>query len=250
MRPRFSIPLIAAGFFLFPAATAAQEGAWTVSFFGGISAPSLKEVNETLDKTIRDWNVIQAIPIRSIDHFSAAPLFGINTSYRYDRDMAVSFSASYAKQKLNAVYKDSTVFLNLDRSAQTIDFMVGLMYFFPLLYDMEVAIVLDVGLLMAEARAGTYNTLEEKSGETTVTVVHYDSEAVYRKSKLIVDTGGTWTWNAYSTFFVKAQVLYRLGNMGQMEGEIRRLQGNIQEPSFANFDFSGFTATLGIGLTF
>lgn len=237
-------------FVLFPLDSNAQEGTWSLSVFGGISAPSLAHVNETLDKTILDWNA-RLIPIGSIGRFSSAPLFGFRGSYRYDRDISASLSGSYSAQSLNASYRDTAVYLNLDRSVQTIDVMLGLAYHLPpLLFDMEVAIVVDVGLLFAQAEAVSYNTHDEKSGATTVTVVDYDSDAVYRKTKLIATAGAVWTWGIFQPFFLKAEGLYRFGNVGKMDGEIRRLQGSAQEETITDFDFSGFSATVGIGIFF
>ncbi len=158
-------------FILFPLGGNAQKGTWSLSVFGGLSAPGLTTVNETLDKTILDWNA-RLIPIGSIGHFSSAPLFGFRGSYRYDRDISASLSGSYSAQSLNASYRDTAVYLNLDRSIQTIDVMLGLAYHLPpLLFDMELSIVVDVGLLFARAEAVSYNTHDEKSGATTVTVI-------------------------------------------------------------------------------
>ena len=236
---------------LLPVGSKAQEGTWMFSLLGGLSSPSLTVVNETLDKTIRDWNQIQQIPVGSIDHFSAAPVFGFRGSYRYDRDIGVTFSGSFSKQSLNASYRDTAVYLNLDRAVQTTDIMLGLCYYLPpLVFDMEVSIVVDVGLMFAKAEAESYNTREEKVGSTTVTVIYYDSEAIYRKTKLIADAGAIWTWGVLQPFFLKAEVLYRFGNVGKMDGDIRRLQGTIQEQTITDFDFSGFSATVGIGILF
>lgn len=233
------------------AALLAQEGTWTASFSGGFSSPRLSAVNETLDKTIRDWNTLELIPVKSIGHFSDAPSFGIRGSYRYDRDMSVSISASYSKQKLDVSYYDSAVFLDLSRSVQTTDVMAGLSYFLPpLVFDMEVSIFVDVGLMFARADAVSYNTREEKIGGMTETVVHYDSEAIYTKTKLIAVAGLEWTWNAFGPFLVRAEGTYRFANVGKMDGDIKRLQGTIQEQTLTNFDFSGLSAKLGIGISF
>lgn len=221
------------------------------SVSGGFNSPSLGAVNETLDKTIRDWNQVQQIPVGSMGHFSAAPAFGFRGSYRFDRDFSASLSGSYSRQSLNASYRDTAAYLSLDRSVQTTDIMLGLSYAFPpLVFDMEVSVVVDVGLLFARADATTYNTREEQSGSTKVTVVYYDSDAVYRKMKLIADGGAVWTWGVLRPFFLKAEALYRFGNIGKMDGDVRRLQGSFQEETTTDFDFSGFSATVGIGIFF
>ena len=229
----------------------AQEGTWTFSVSGGLFAPSLTVVNETLDKTIRDWNEIQLIPIDAIDHFSAAPTYEFRGSYRFDRDISVMFSGSFSKQSVTGSFRDTAVYLNLDRSVQTTDVMMGLSYNFPpLIFDMEVSVLVDVGLVFARADAVSYNTREEKVGATTVTVVYFDSEAIYRKTKLIADAGVLWTWGAFQPFFLKAEARYLFANIGKMDGDIRRLQGTIQEQTVTDFDFSGFSATVGLGISF
>jgi hypothetical protein len=238
-------------FFLLPAVNKAQEGAWTFSLSGGFRAPSLSAVNETLDKTIRDWNVIQEVPITPMDHFSLAPSIGFRCSYRYDREMSVSFSGSYFKQSLNASYRDNSVYLNLDRSVEATSLMLGLSHYLsPLSYDMEISIFIDVGLMFARAGAVSYNSREEKSGNSTVTVIFFDSDAIYRKTKLVADGGALWTWTVAQPFFLKGEVSYRFGKIGMMDGEVRRLQGTFPEQSVAEFDFSGFSATVGVGITF
>ncbi len=221
------------------------------SVSGGISSPALRAVNETLDKTIRDWNQNLQIPIGPIDHFSVAPAFGFRATYSYDRDMSVSISASYSRQTVNAAYSDAVAHLDLDRSVQTTAVMAGLAYCFPpLLYDMEVSLGVDVGLLFARAEAVSYYSREEKSGETTVTVVYYDSEAIYKKTKLITDATAILTWRVFQPFFLKTEASYRFGNVGKMDGEVRRLQGAIQEQTLTDFNFSGFIVTVGIGILF
>jgi len=238
-------------FFLFPPVSVAQEGTWMLSVSGGLASPVLGAVNETLDKTIRDWNQNALIPIGPIDHFASAPSFGFRGIYRYDRDISVSFSASYSGQTVNASYRDTVAYLNLDRSVQTTGVMLGLAYWFPpLLFDMEVSFGVDFGLLFARAEAISYYTREEKSGATTVTVVYFDSDAIYRKTRLIADAAGVLTWRVFNPFFLKAEASYRFGNVGKMDGEIRRLQGSMQEQTLTDFNFSGFTATVGIGISF
>jgi len=251
MKPPFNSACIFLLVLFLPLCSRAQEGTWMLSVSGGLFAPSLTVVNETLDKTIRDWNEIQLVPIGAIDHFSATPTYEFRGSYRFDRDMSVMFSGSYFKQSVTGSYHDSAVYLNLHRSVQSTNLMMGLSYYLPpLIFDMEVSILVDVGLMFARADAVSYNTREEKVGSTTVTVVYYDSEAIYRKTKLIADAGVLWTWGAFQPFFLKAEVLYRVANLGKMDGEIRRLQGTIQEQTVTDFNFSGFSATVGIGISF
>lgn len=248
--PSNTIRIILLLFFL-PLCGRAQEGGWTFSVSGGFTAPNLSSVNGTLDRTIREWNEIRNVPITAIPHFSVTPLFGLRCSYRYDRDMSVSLSGSYSRQSVNASYRDNVVFLNLDRSVQTTNLMLGFSQSLsPLAWDMEISIVVDLGLMFAHAEAVSYNTREEKSGSETITVIDYDSKAIYRKTKLIADVGAIWTWAPFQPFFLQAEALYRFAKIGKMDGDIRRLQGTFPEQSTTDFDFSGFSATIGLGISF
>jgi len=250
-RMKLRSDIVAFVFLLVPLTAFSQEGTWTVSLSGGVVAPSLTTVNEILDKTIRDWNEIQLIPIGPFDHFSTAPAFGLRGEYRYDRDMAVTVSALYSGQKVHSAFRDSADRVNLDRSVQTVEAMVGLSYYLPpLVFDMEVSVAVDVGLVFARADAVSFYSRLEKVGADNVDVVYFDSEAVYTKTKLIANAGLVWTWKVFDPVFVKAEAQYRFRNVGKMNGEIRRLQGTVQEETITDFDFSGFSAMVGIGITF
>jgi len=107
-----------------------------------------------------------------------------------------------------------------------------------------------VGLLFARARAVSFYSREEKLGAGTMTTVYFDSDALYKKTKLIANAGLVWTWKVFDPIFVKAEGQYRFRNVGKMNGEIRRLQGTIQEETITDFDFSGFSAMVGVGISF
>lgn len=254
MKPRSNPPrgpLVAATVALCFSLAGAQEGTWLFSASGGLQFLRMANVNETLDKTVRDWNQLELVPISPFEHFSSAPCFGFRASYRFERDMVFSLSASFFSASVKNAYNDASVSLSLDRSVGSTQVLIGLGYVFPpLLHDVEASVEIDVGLLFARAEARTFSTRTIKQGASDTTYVYYDSEADYKKSRLIASGGTALLWNIFPPVFLKAEAFYRIAKVGTMEGMVKRIGGTFDEATTTEFDFSALSVTLGLGITF
>ncbi len=207
----------------------------------------MENVNQTLESTVRFWNQSEFIPIGAFSKFTSAPSFGFRASYRYDRDMAVSLSVFSFSATIRNSYNDPSVKLDMERSVGSVDVMLGFSYFLPLLRQLESQLYVEAGVIIARADAITFNSRVEKVGADFETVVYFDTDAQYRKTKVIADVGTSLTWNVASPIFLRADILYRFANVGEMKGIVRRVQGTFEDLSQTIFDFSSLSATLGIG---
>ena len=226
-----------------------QEGTWSVSLGGGPAFPSLSEVNKTLDETVSDWNQRQ-VPISALDHFSPVIQFSIRGMYRYDRDMAASLAVSHFSQSISGEYEDSSISLMIDRSVGAMEIAFGLSYFFPpLIFDTEIGVSVDAGIFLARGGATTYNLGKRKIGATEVDTLIVDTDAQYRKSKLVASIGGMIIVHVYDPLFFRLDAAFKLAAIGRMPGTVRRIEGTFEEESFSNFNFSGFSFSVGAGIT-
>ena len=230
----------------------AQEGTWTVSAGGGMNLLQASNVNATLDRTVELWNNIEYIPIGPFEHFSRAPALTARAMYRFERDMAFEAGFQYFDTKVTNEYRGDRVYLFLERTLGATEIQFGLSYFFPpLLFGIETYASVDLGYLFARANANTYSTKTAKlSGTEDSTYAFYDTQAEFAKRKLVLNVGAGATAPITRMFIVRAECFYKYAPLGQMDGEIRRLVGTSTEPSATEFDFSMFTLSLGVGITF
>ncbi|MBI2619324.1 MAG: hypothetical protein HYW57_04525 [Ignavibacteriales bacterium] len=231
-------------------AARAQEGTWTFVASAGAGFVGMEDVNRTLERTVRFWNEVEFIPVGPFSKFSVVPSFGFRTSYRYDRDVAVSLSASFFSAKVRNHYSDPSVELDMERSVGSVDLLLGLSYFFPLEWSLELQTFVDAGVIFARADALTFNSRVEKTGPDVVTTVYYDTDAKYRGTKAVATFGSSLTWSALSPFVLRTELSYRFARIGEMKGTIRKTQGTFEDLSQTVFDFSVLSVNLGIGYQF
>ncbi|HEX9614046.1 MAG TPA: hypothetical protein VGA55_00990 [Bacteroidota bacterium] len=227
-----------------------QEGTWSLSVSGGPAFPVLTDVNKTLDGTVSEWNQ-KDVPIGFIEHFSTVLQFSVRGMYRFERDLGISLVVSQFDQSVSGIYKDSQVSLDLDRSVGATEIALGFSYVLPpVFYSTEIFINLDAGFFLAHAGANTVHIAKHKFGRTDIDSVHLETDAQYSKSGVSAGIGGVIVVYAVGPVFLKADAVYRIAEIGRMPGTVRRLEGTIEEESVSRFDFSGLSASLGIGITF
>ena len=232
-----------------------QEGTWSLTASAGIGMLSMAPVNQTLDKTVESWNQNQnqPVPIGPFQHFSSSPFLSSRLTYRYERDVALSISFSYFSRTLTNSYSSSNDFLSLERTVGSTDLLLGLTYYLPqLVYRLDSYVIGEVGPIFARADAITYATTIKKTGSVGEMVVTYDTKAFYRKSKLVANLGAGGAFHVAEQIFLRAEALYRIAQVGQMDGDITSLRPvpDEQRISTTEFDFSALVVQVGIGVEF
>ena len=230
----------------------AQEGMWTVTVGGGINLLKAENVNATLDRTVERWNSIENIAVGPFQHFSTAPVFALKGMYRSERDISFDVGFQYFDTKVTNEYNGDREYLSLERTLGATEIQFGLSYFFPPIRSgIEAYASVNLGYLFANANAYTYSTKTLKLGGTEdSTYTYYDTQAEFSKRKIVINIGAGATAPLIGMFVARAEFFYKYAPLGQMDGEIRRLIGTSTEPSATEFDYSMFTLSLGVGITF
>lgn len=254
MKPRSNVELLVVSLMLcicLPGSGFGQEGTWSFSISGGPAFPGLADVNKTLDGTVSEWNQ-QDVPLAGLDHFSSVLQFSVRGLYRFERDFGISLVVSQFDRSVSGAYRDSSVILDLDRSVGATEIALGFSYVFPpTFYSTEISVNLDAGFFLARAGATTIHTAKHKAGRTDIDSVHLETDAQYGKSGVSAGIGIVVIVYAVGPLFVRGDAVYRAAKIGRMPGTVRRLEGAIiEEESVSRFDFSGLSASLGIGITF
>jgi hypothetical protein len=227
-----------------------QEGTWSVSVSGGPAFPGLADVNRTLDGTVSEWNQ-KDVPVETLGHFSTVLQFSVRGVYRFERDMGISLVVSQFEQSVSGGYKDPSTTLTLDRSVGATEIGFGFSYVLPPWFSStEISLNLDAGFFLAKAGAFTQYVVKHKAGRTDIDSVHLETDARYDKSGVSASFGGNVVVYTFDPVFLRAEAAYRIAEIGRMPGTVRRIEGTIPEESVSRFDFSGVTASLGIGIIF
>ncbi len=205
-------------------------------------------VNQTLDNTVAAWNS-NFISIAPYAHFNYAFSYSSKIVYRFDRDFGFSLSSSNFSKILTDSYNDAAVSLDLNRSVGATDVMVGIVYYLPpLLYSTEPYAVLEFGAIFARADGSTFRTQTTKNGTVYSTDILTDTAVKYRKSKGILNVSLGATMDMGAGWFIRGELAYKFAKVGQMDGEITRLEGTSYDASFTEFDYSLVAVSLGVGI--
>ncbi|MEK6565116.1 MAG: hypothetical protein AABZ41_00260, partial [Bacteroidota bacterium] len=72
----------------------AQEGTWTLSGSTGVVILTLKDVEGDNRRDVELWNLLEKIPIGNFQPLDYALGFAVSGSYRFDRDIALTFGVT------------------------------------------------------------------------------------------------------------------------------------------------------------
>ena len=209
----------------------------------------MKDVEGDNKKDVELWNLYENIPIGNFQPLDYALAFSASGSYRFDRDVAVTFAVSNFRKEVVASYHGDQVSLDLRRDVGSTDFKVGLAYYLPpAIYRVESYVLVEVGVMNSRATATAFGTKTEKAADSTLTTTTYDSEGVYEKSKMFVTAGVGATSMMFSNVFMKLEAIYKFARIGTIDGQLRRFAVTNPHTTSIEFDYSGFFITIGFGI--
>ena len=229
----------------------AQEGTWTLSGSTGVVVLTLKDVEGDNRRDVELWNLYEKIPIGDFQPLDYALGFAASGSYRFDREIALTFGVTTFRKEVATSYHGNEASLEMRRAVGTTDFKLGLAYYLPQTFqDIESYFLVELGSMRTRATADAFGTRTEKNADSTITIITYNSQGVYEKSKLVVTAGFGATSRLFSNVFMKLEGFYKFAQIGKIDGELTQFGAPVPHTTSIDFDYSSFFITLGFGMEF
>ena len=229
----------------------AQEGTWTLSASTGVVVLTLKDVEGDNRRDVELWNLYEKIPIGDFQPLDYALGFAASGSYRFDRDIALTFGVTNFRKEVATSYHGNDASLEMRRAVGTTDFKLGIAYYLPRTFqDIESYFLVELGSMRSRATADAFGTRTEKAADSTITIITYNTQGVYEKSKLVVTAGFGATSRVFSNVFMKLEGFYKFAKIGKIEGELAQFGAPVPHTTSIDFDYSSFFITVGFGMEF
>lgn len=231
-----------------PLALFAQEETFSVNISAGFARLQLDQVDDDNQRDVEGWNR-QGVFIGPFPSIKNAFLLSVKGVYRYDREVAFSFSISNGSREVSTSYTTSEQTLTLIRSVGFTDVTVGVLYHFSLYSGRaESYIGGEAGLMNARAEAEAYGAKTTKIVDSTQTIITADTKGKYSAGKTMASVIVGATARVVEPLFLRAEAQYKVGNVGRMNGRVTRIGSEREETTSIEFNYSGFLFTLGIGI--
>lgn len=230
----------------------AQEGGFSVSGSYVRGLLSLGSVNNTLDRTVFDWNRFFGLSMGPFDHFNSLATFTGRLGFRFDRDYEAFVSYFRFSEQMNNGYNGpstdgSRYNLSLERSLGSENLGLGIMYFFPpIVFEADAYAFIEVGRVSGFAEAKTFGTHTIKYNEADSTFIFHDVTATYAKTRMFFGVGTGVSIEVVPSVRASAELTYKLAKLGQMDGTITVESGTFNDPSISEFDFSVLLFCIGL----
>ncbi len=250
MNRLFSI--VAFGVILPAGAVPAQEGMWTLSGGGGYALINLNAVKGDMERDVRIYNEagFQLPPFPSPGPGVA---FTATATYRFDREYSIALNAYHDTRTVETSWSSPEDALSLKRRLKATVVSAGVVYHFPAEMDSDLFAEVELGMLFARATSYALWTHTEKLSDSTLTLVTEtidDTRGVFEKSKLIVSASLGGSIRLFGPLFLRGVVLYRLGQIGKIDGSIVKFGQTSDQTTSVDFNFSGFLLLAAIGIEF
>jgi hypothetical protein len=224
----------------------AQEGRVTLSASFGIGVLSLKEIDEDGRKDIEAYNRL-GVPVGGYEPLTYGLGYEGRVDYRTDREISIALFGRYMRTETDASFRDSSQSLFLERAISSTDFGVDVTYSLPpLMYAAEAALFVGIGRMTGYAEQSTRQHHEQKSADTTVSVIDQDAFAEYRKSKLYVRGGVRLAVPLVGPVWFNASALYKYAPLGTLDGTLREVTLVRPHTTTVEFDFSSIDINVGL----
>lgn len=235
---------------LVAAAARSQDRTFSVGFSAGIAHLNLDQVDQDNQADVNGWNS-QGIPISSFPSLKTSFMYALKGSYRIDRDVAFTVSIARSTHRVVAEYSSPSEELLLNRSVGFTDYTIGVLYHFPLYYDiLEGYAGGEAGFMAAYAHADAFAARLIMIGEDTEVYPYVDTIGDYTANKTTFNATVGANLRIVGPAFVHAEAQYKFGNAGKMDGHVRRIDSEVDETSSIGFDFSGLLLRLGVSVRF
>jgi hypothetical protein len=244
---RFSIVL---ALFFLVAIGRSQDRTFSVSATAGITHLNLGDVDQDNESDVNGWRG-QGIPIASFPSLKTSFLYSLKGEYRIDRDIAFTVSYARSTHRVTTEFSEVNQELLLNRSLGFTDYTVGVLYHFPLFYDIiEGYAGGEAGIMDAYAHADAYAARLIIIEENTEVFPYVDTIGDYKIRKMILSAIVGANFRVMGPAFLRADAQYKFGNAGKMDGHVSRIDSEGDETTSIGFDFSGLILTFGVSVRF
>jgi hypothetical protein len=175
----------------------------------------------------------------------------MSASYRFDREYSVALNAYHDSRTVETAWSSPEDALSLKRRIKATVISGGLLFHLPTDMDSDLFAEVEIGMLFARATSYALWTHTEKMSDTSLTVVTEifdDTRGVFEKSKLIVSAALGGSLRLFGPMILRGKVLYRLGQIGTMDGSIVKFGQTADQTTSIEFNFSGFLILGSIGI--
>lgn len=225
----------------------AQEGTWTVSGGAGYALIGLSAVKGDMDRDVQTYNEA-GYGLPSFPSPSPGIAFTASASYRFDRDYSFSLNAHHDTRTVETSWANHEDDISLKRRIKATVISGGIAYHFPGTSETDLFVEVEVGLLFARATSYAYWVHSEKLFDSTTTEVLGDTKGVFEKSKMIASIGVGGSIRVFGPLFVRGTMLYRVGQIGKIEGTLTKFGQTAPQTSSIEFNFSGIMILGSIGI--
>lgn len=224
----------------------AQRHPWSLAASAGISVLSLGAVDDDNAADAQGW-ALQGYPVSQFPSLKQAALYSMQVSYRHDREFAVSLLALYSSKTVRASYHAPDADLDLARGAGSTDIILGIAYY-PAArpYFLEWYLQATFGLTFAHATANAVGFRNVKIAGVPTPQPFVETDATFSKTKTSVGAGAGIDVPIVSRVAIKAEVLYRVAQVGAINGTVTRFGEQSDATTTIDFDYSGFLFSTGI----
>lgn len=225
----------------------AQEGTWTLSGGAGYALISLGAVKADMDRDVQTYNEVgYGLP------FFPSPSPGIaltaSASYRFDRDYSFSLNAHHDTRTVETSWANHEDDISLKRRIKATVVSGGIAYHFPGTSDIDLFVEVEVGILFARATSYAYWVHTEKLFDSTTTEILGDTKGVFEKSKMVASVGVGGSIRVFGPMIVRGTLLYRVGQIGKIEGTLTKFGQTAEQTSSIEFNYSGIMILGSIGI--
>ena len=222
-----------------------QYRKWSITAAVGYNRLNLDAVDEKNQSDVDGWGN-QGIPVGTFASVQRSPFYSAGVRYRYDREIAISLTASYWSKTVSSSYDGPDAVLHLDRGVGSTDVVLGIAYYPSARpYILEWYIQTSLGLAMARASARAAGSRMRKDGSVLIPVLFVDTEGTSAKSKMSVGLSMGADMRLFGGFSLTMAAGYRFAQLGILESDITRFGQLSKEPTTIEFDYSGVQVSAG-----
>jgi len=223
-----------------------QYRKWSIAASIGYNRLNLDAVDEKNQADVDGWGN-QGIPVGKFASVQRSPFYSAGVRYRYDREVAISLTASYWSKTVSSSYNGPDAALQLDRGVGSTDVVLGIAYY-PTArpYFLEWYIQTSLGLVMAHATARAVGSRMQKDGPVLTPVLFVDTDGTSAKSRISAGLSMGADIRLFGGFSLTLAAGYRVAQLGVLESDITRFGQHSKEPTTIEFDYSGVLVSAGL----
>ena len=223
-----------------------QYRKWSVGASAGYNVLALDAVDEKNQADADGWTR-QGYSVGKLSSVKNSPFYALSVTYRYDREFGISLVGSRWSKTVSSAYEGPDATLHLERGVGATNVELGISYYPSARpYFLEWYIQTNMGIAYGQATAKAAGSVMVKNGSLLVPAPFVDTDAQYKKSKLIAGVIVGADTPLTGGLFLHTEAGYRFSQLGEMDGDVTQMGIRSVQTSTIDFNFSGFLVSAGI----